>query len=199
MDRVSMRNVIITVVLMIGLTYVGYIYLLSPKAKEVKKLKREIARVDKEITKAKKAQRRAETLKREVAKMEQKLEELKAILPTAEEMPILIREVSKQGYYNRITFDLFKPGKEKIIPEQRYAALDINLEFKTSYPQLVSLMRGISQLERLIKPTSLSIKTKQFSSENPLLDVKCTLETYRYVAGSEKGGTHGGKSKKRRK
>lgn len=195
MDRVFVRNLIITLVLMIGLTYVGHIYILSPKTSEVKRLRKSIVEVSKKIAKAKESMKKAEALEREVAKLEQRLEKLKSILPTAEEMPGLIRQVSKQGYYNRINFDLFKPGKEKVIAEQHYAVLDIDLEFKTSYPQLISLVRGISGLERLIKPTSLSVKTKQIAGVNPQLDVKCTLETYRYIPEAKEVKKRGGKGK----
>ncbi len=198
MDKGLLKKIAVVVVLLAALGYLGNMYLLAPKRQRIAQLEKEIKEVTLKIEKAKKSMRRAKALEREVAELEKKLEVMKAVLPTKEEIPGLIREVSKLGYYNRINYALFQPGKEKVMAEKNYAVMPIRLEFEASYPQLVSLLSGVAKMERLVKPVSLAVayasRNKKVVTENPQLKVKCVLETYRYVRVEK--GKKGGKRKK---
>ena len=203
MDKDLLKKVLVLVVLLAVLGYVGNMYLLAPKRERIAHLDKEIKDVTLKIEKAKRSMRRAKALEREVAELEKKLEVMKAVLPTKEEIPGLIREISKLGYYNRINYALFQPGQEKIIAEKNYAVMPIRLEFQASYPQLVSLLNGVARMERLVKPVSLMVayasKNRKVVLENPQLKVKCILETYRYVPVKKgKKGGKGGKKKGKR-
>ena len=201
MDKGLLKKLAAVLVLLVALGYGGNMYLLAPRRERIARLDRELKEVSLKIAKAKKAMKKAQELQKEIAALEKKLEVMKAVLPTKEEIPGLIREVSRLGYYNRINYALFKPGREDIVAEKGYAVLPINLEFEASYPQLVSLLNGVAKMERLVKPVFLSVayasKGKKVVPENPLLKVKCVLETYRYVP-VEKGKKGGKKRRKRR-
>lgn len=198
MDKDLMKKVAITVILLVGLGYVGNIYILEPKRQRIKNLDKQIASVIRNIDKCRKAMRREATLKREVADLEKRFEKIKSVLPTEEEIPGLIRQISKLGYYNRVKYTLFKPGKEKLMADKGYAAFDINLEFLASYPQLVSIVRGISSMERVVKPVAMKVVYAQRSKvlENPPLKVKCTLETYKYLPPTNGKDKHEKKRKR---
>ncbi len=195
MDRDLLKKVMVAVIFLVGLGYVGNVYLLGPKKRRLSALDKGIVSVSRKIEKCNEALKREDALKREVAELEKKFEEIKSVLPTEEEIPGLIRQVSKLGYYNRVSYTLFKPGKEKVISDKGYAALGINLEFQASYPQLVSIIRGISAMERVVKPVAMKVVCVQKRGvlENPSLKVKCTLETYRYVPSTQGKDKHGRK------
>ncbi len=198
MDRDLVKKVAITVILLVGLGYAGNVYLLGPKRRRLKTLDKEIVSATRKLEKCKEALEREEALKREVAELEKRFEEIKTVLPTEEEIPGLIRQVSKLGYYNRVSYTLFKPGKEKVVADKRYAALSISLEFQASYPQLVSIVSGISGMERVVKPVAMEVvyAQRRGALENPSLKVKCTLETYRYVPSTQGKDKHGKKRKR---
>jgi len=198
MDRDLVKKVAITVILLVGLGYVGSVYLLGPKRQRLKNLDKEIVSVTSKIDKCKEALKREAALKREVAELAKRFEEIKSVLPTEEEIPGLIRQISKLGYYNRVSYTLFKPGKEKVVADEGYAAIGISLEFQASYPQLVSIVRGISGMERVVKPVAMKVvyARKKGVLENPSLKVKCTLKTYRYVPSTQGKDKHGKKRKR---
>ncbi len=192
MDKELFKKVVIAILVMVCFGYVGNIYLLGSKRRRVKSLEEEIVSVVREIEKCRKAQKREEALKQEVADLERRFEVIKAVLPKEDEIPGLIRQVSKLAYYNRVDYTLFKRGKEKVT-NKGYATLDIAIEFRGSYPQLVSIVRGVSGMKRLVKPVVMKVAYAQKKAvlENPLLKVKCMLETYRYVPVSKREGKHG--------
>ena len=196
MDKDLLKKVLITIVLLVALGYAGNMYVLKPKKEHIVRLDREIKSVTLRIEKGRRALRREKALSREIAELEAKLETMRAVLPTKEEIPGLIREVSRLGYYNRINYALFQPGKEVVKADQGYAILAIKLEFKAFYPQLVSLLSGISKMERLVKPVTLEVgyvsRGRKVIPENPRLMVKCTLETYRYMPLQKRKGKEGG-------
>jgi len=198
MDRDLVKKVAIAVILLVGLGYVGSEYLLGPQRRRLKNLDKDIASVTRNIEKSKKALKREAALNREVAELAKRFEEIKSVLPTEEEIPGLIRQVSKLGYYNRVRYTLFKPGKQKVVADKGYAALDINLEFQASYPQLVSIVRGISGMERVVKPVAMKVVYAKRSGvlENTPLKVKCTLETYKYLPSTQGKDKHGEKRKR---
>ncbi len=197
MDKNLIKKVAVVLVVIVALGYLGNMYILKPKRDRIAALDKEIKAATLKIEKAREALKKAKALAREIAELEKKLDVMKAVLPTKEEIPGLIREVSKLGYYNRINYALFKPGREVVKADQGYAVLSINLEFKAFYPQLVSLLNGVSKMERLVKPVSLNVtyasKNRKAVPKNPQLKVKCTLETYRYIPLKEGKGKKGGK------
>ncbi len=197
MDKSLLKKVLASVLLLVALGYVGNLYVLKPKKEQITRLDREIKNVTLKIEKGKKALRREKALTKEIAALEAKLETMKSVLPTKEEIPGLIREISRLGYYNRINYALFQPGREVVKADQGYAILAIRLEFKAFYPQLISLLSGISKMERLVKPVTLKVlyasKGRKVVLENPHLMVKCVLETYRYVPLQKVKEKKGGK------
>jgi len=198
MDRDFVKKVAVTVILLMGLWCVGYLYLLGPQRQRLKNLDKEIASVIMNIEKSKKAQKREAALRKEVMELEERLEKIKSVLPTEDEIPGLIRQISKLGYYNRVVYTLFKPGKQKIVADKGYAAFDINLEFQASYPQLVSIVRGIASMERVVKPVAMKVvyaKNRKVQNNTPL-KVSCTLETYRYLSSTQGKGKHEEKNKR---
>ena len=175
----GVKKIVAALVLAAAIVYLGNTYLLEPKRATIKKVKTEREKLEKEIARLKAAQRRVAVIEKEIEQLQAQLDQLKGILPSQKEIPQLLRQVPKLGYYNGIVFNMFKPGKQSV--GEIYGTLPVSINFSCTYPQLVSLIRGITSLERLIKPTSLNITSRSTLSINPRLSVSCTLETYWYT------------------
>ncbi len=175
----AVKKILAALVLAAAVVYLGNTYLLEPKRQTIKKVKTEREKMEKEIARLKAAQKRVAVIEKEIAQLQLQLDQLKGILPSRKEIPQLLRQVPKLGYYNGIVFNIFKPGRQTV--GEIYGTLPVSLSFSCTYPQLVSLMRGITSLERLIKPTSLKVTSKSTMGINPRLAVSCTLATYWYT------------------
>jgi len=174
-----LKKILAALVLAAAIVYLGNTYLLEPKREVIKKVVAEREQLDKDIARLRAAQKRVAVIEKEIGQLQSQLDQLKGILPSQKEIPQLLRQVPKLGYYNGIVFNIFRPGR--VTGGKIYATLPVSLTFSCSYPQLVSLMRGITSLERLIKPTSLKVTSKSTLAVNPLLSVSCTLATYWYT------------------
>ncbi len=175
----ALKKILAAVVLAAAIVYLGNTYLLEPKRKEIRKVTAEREKIEKEIARLKVAQKKMMAIEKEIAKLQMQLDQLKGILPSQKEIPQLLRQVPRLGYYNGIVFNIFRPGKQTV--GKIYGTLPVSISFSCTYPQLVSLIRGITSLERLIKPVSLKITSRSTMGVNPPLSVSCTLATYWYT------------------
>ncbi len=175
----ALKRILVGLLLGVAIVYLGNTYLLEPKRVAIRKVITEREKIDKEIARLKAAQKRVAEIEKEIAQLQIQLDRLKGILPSRKDIPKLLRQVPKLGAENEIVFDIFKPAGERA--GSIYGALSMSLNFTCTYEQLVSLMKGITSLERLIKPTHITIKSKSAMSLDPELAVSCTLETYWYT------------------
>jgi Tfp pilus assembly protein PilO len=183
-----LKKVGLVLVILVSLSYVGYKYVLIPKKERIRALDKSISKVTLEIEKTKKFIKKVELLEREVEQLDRKFEVMKSVLPTKEELPGLIRKISQLGYHNRINYTLFKPGKETVVKDKGYAKFVVDLEFRASYANIKSLIRGFSSMNRLIKPVTMRVSyARKGLQRSPTLGVKCTLETYRYLSSLSRG------------
>ena len=175
----TLKKILAALVLVVAVVYLGNTYLLEPKRETIKKVRAEREKLDKDIARLRAAQKRVAMIEKDISQLQVQLDQLKGILPSRKEIPQLLRQVPKIGYYNGITFNIFRPGRVSV--GKIYGTLPVSLTFSCTYPQLVSLMRGVTSLERLIKPIQLNIRSKSTMGINPMLSVSCTLATYWYT------------------
>ncbi len=175
----ALKKILAALVLAAAVVYLGNTYLLGPKRETIRKVVAEREKLDKEIARLRAAQKRVAVIEKEIGQLQAQLDQLKGILPSRKEIPQLLRQVPRLGYYNGIVFNIFRPGRVSV--GKIYGTLPVSITFTCTYPQLASLITGITSLERLIKPISLKVTSKSTMAVNPLLSVSCTLATYWYT------------------
>lgn len=124
-----------------------------------------------------------EPLKQQLVQMELILQQMLRQLPSKNEMPDLIVDVSQQALQSGITNELFQPGPET--PREFYAEKPITIRMVGNYHQFGAFMSGVASLPRVVIMTMHDISLKPRGTNNELLEMAGTIKTYRYLDPDE--------------
>lgn len=124
-----------------------------------------------------------EPLKQQLAQMEVILVQMLRQLPSKNEMPDLIVDVSQQALSSGIQNELFQPGPEE--PKEFYVEKPIAIRMVGNYHQFGEFLSGVATLPRVVIMTmhNISLKPRGLTSEP--LEMAGTIKTYRYLDPNE--------------
>jgi type IV pilus assembly protein PilO len=124
-----------------------------------------------------------EPLKQQLAQMEVMLQQMLRQLPSKNEMPDLIVDVSQTALASGINNELFKPGAETAL--QFYAEKPISLRMAGDYHQFGAFVSGVASLPRVVIMTMHDISLKPRGPGDSTLMLEGTVKTYRYLDEDE--------------
>ncbi len=124
-----------------------------------------------------------EPLKQQLAQMELMLQQMLRQLPSKNEMPDLIVDVSQTALAAGITNELFQPGPESA--KEFYAEKPIALRMIGSYHQFGAFVSGVASLPRVVIMTMNDISLKPRNDKSNMLVLDGTVKTYRYLDDEE--------------
>ena len=131
-----------------------------------------------------------EPLKQQLAQMELMLQQMLRQLPSKNEMPDLIVDVSQTALATGISNELFQPGPETA--KEFYAEKPISLRMVGTYHQFGAFVSGVASLPRVVIMTMHNIVLTPRNPSpgakigpNSILQLAGTVKTYRYLDDSE--------------
>jgi type IV pilus assembly protein PilO len=131
-----------------------------------------------------------EPLKQQLAQMELMLQQMLRQLPSKNEMPDLIVDVSQTALATGISNELFQPGPET--QKEFYAEKPINLRMVGTYHQFGAFVSGVASLPRVVIMTMHNISLTPRAGKPGLLVLEGTIRTYRYLDEEEIANAGGG-------
>lgn len=129
-------------------------------------------------------------LKDQLAQMEVMLQQMLRQLPSKNEMPDLIVDISQTALAAGITNELFQPGTET--RRDFYAEKPIQLRMVGTYHQFGAFVSGVASLPRVVIMTMHDIQLKPRDGGDSTLVLEGTVKTYRYLDADEEQGGGGG-------
>ena len=124
-----------------------------------------------------------EPLEQQLAQMEVMLQQMLRQLPSKNEMPDLIVDISQTALAAGITNELFQPGPEE--PREFFAEKPIQLRMVGTYHQFGAFVSGVASLPRVVIMTMHDISLKPRDEKDPTLVLEGTVKTYRYLDADE--------------
>jgi type IV pilus assembly protein PilO len=124
-----------------------------------------------------------EPLKQQLAQMELMLQQMLRQLPSKNEMPDLIVDVSQTALATGISNELFQPGPETA--KEFYAEKPITLRMVGTYHQFGAFVSGVASLPRVVIMTMHNISLTPRAGKPGLLVLEGTIRTYRYLDDEE--------------
>lgn len=177
----------IVAIVIIGLWW--YLFI-GDKTDELENLERQEADLRAEFETKQGRAANLEPLKQQLAQMEQQLQQMLRQLPSKNEMPDLIVDISQTALATGITNELFQPGPEE--PKEFYAEKPIALRMVGSYHQFGGFVSGVASLPRVVIMTMHDIQLKPRGetkdaviTANSPLELSGTVKTYRYLDEEE--------------
>ncbi|WP_295362823.1 type 4a pilus biogenesis protein PilO [Arenimonas sp.] len=130
-----------------------------------------------------------EPLKQQLAQMEVMLQQMLRQLPSKNEMPDLIVDISQTALAAGITNELFQPGAES--QREFYAEKPIQLRMVGTYHQFGAFVSGVASLPRVVIMTMHDISLEPRSGKDGTLVLSGTVKTYRYLDDEEANAAGG--------
>ena len=127
-----------------------------------------------------------EPLKQQLAQMEVMLQQMLRQLPSKNEMPDLIVDISQTALAAGINNELFQPGAES--QREFYAEKPIQLRMVGSYHQFGAFVSGVASLPRVVIMTMHDISLQPRDGSDGTLVLSGTVKTYRYLDEEEEAG-----------
>ena len=124
-----------------------------------------------------------EPLKQQLAQMELMLQQMLRQLPSKNEMPDLIVDVSQTALATGISNELFQPGPESA--REFYAEKPITLRMVGTYHQFGAFVSGVASLPRVVIMTMHNISLTPRAGKPGSLVLEGTIRTYRYLDDEE--------------
>lgn len=135
-----------------------------------------------------------EPLKQQLAQMEVMLQQMLRQLPSKNEMPDLIVDISQTALAAGINNELFQPGAES--QREFYAEKPIQLRMVGTYHQFGAFVSGVASLPRVVIMTMHDISLEPREDSSDTLVLSGTVKTYRYLdedeEAAEASNTEGG-------
>jgi type IV pilus assembly protein PilO len=160
-----------------------YIFYIKGQREELQKLEREHQALRDTFEEKQGRAANLEPLKQQLAQMELMLQQMLRQLPSKNEMPDLIVDVSQTALASGISNELFKPGAET--RKEFYAEKPISLRMVGSYHQFGAFVSGVASLPRVVIMTMHDIQLKPRGGDNNSLVLEGTVKTYRYLDEEE--------------
>ncbi|KFL35821.1 hypothetical protein N788_07175 [Arenimonas donghaensis DSM 18148 = HO3-R19] len=124
-----------------------------------------------------------EPLKQQLAQMEVMLQQMLRQLPSKNEMPDLIVDISQTALAAGINNELFQPGSES--QREFYAEKPIQLRMVGTYHQFGAFVSGVASLPRVVIMTMHDISLQPREGSSGTLVLSGTVKTYRYLDEDE--------------
>jgi type IV pilus assembly protein PilO len=180
-----------TIVLVAGI-FVALVYM--PKSKEITRLNKEIASLEKKINQAKIKARTLKKFEAEQIEVEAQFREALNLLPNKREIPSLLRGITQLGNDANLEFLLFSPNKEKT--RDFYIEIPVSMEVSGTYHDVATFFDKVGRMKRIVNILDISMAPVKTRSTN--LTTKCNAVTYRFKREVDEK-TKTGKNKKKKK
>jgi type IV pilus assembly protein PilO len=109
--------------------------------------------------------------------MDVRYKQIKIMLPEAEEIPHLLKNVSNLGQQQGLEFLLFKPEKEN--PKEFVAEIPVTLHLKGSYHQFGIFFDRLRRLPRIVNIKQLEMGS--YEEKTAKITAHCQLVTFRVL------------------
>ena len=184
-DQVMVLLVIVAVAL-VGLYYA---YVFSPKSEVLTDLQAHVDSLDvsNQRAKAELAKGNVEELRAEAAKLQANLEVMRQLVPTSNEVPALLEQVSTAA--RRVGLDLATVKPQPVIEGEQFDTYRYQVAVIGDYHALGEFLANVGSLTRIVAPVNLALsnlgsgaavdqRKKAKKNNSSVLDSRFELQTY---------------------
>ena len=151
------KYALVAIIAAIGIMYAYYTYLWEPKDTD---LSASQAHVDSLVVlnqraKSELAQGKTQELKAEAERFANDLEVMRRLVPTGNEVPALLEQVSTAA--RRVGLDIADVTPLPLLQGDQYDAYKYRLSMRGDYHQIGTLLTNIGSLQRIVAPINLTL------------------------------------------
>ncbi|WP_373499384.1 type 4a pilus biogenesis protein PilO [Desulfococcus sp.] len=179
----TQRIVICLVTLALIIAPVIY-FVYIPKHDKISGLRKEYEGLSTELAQFKQKAKELNKYRAEAKAIEADFDNARMALPESEEIPSLLKGISRAGQDAGLVFLQFKPQREKQFGF--YAEIPVSMTFKGSYHEVLDFFYRVSSLSRIVSIRDIEIhatneRKRKGNIDWKELDVSCSSVTYKFV------------------
>lgn len=169
--------VLAAVIVLIG--FVNYLMFVSPKEDELERLKKQVARVDRDLVQNRAIARNLARYRVEVERLKQKLNEALTLLPNEAEIPELLQKLAALVEQSDCDMTTFEPQGEVVAGF--YAKIPVKMAIKGNYHSIAVFFDKVSKLARIVNVTDIKLATPKVQNKKVVLEANFTATTFKFV------------------
>ncbi len=166
------------IILVVIIFAIFFLYL--PANKEIAAKEASLNKLDRDLTAAKQTLANLEKVKQEYEKLENKLSEYIKKLPSEAEVEKVFVGISSIGKEVNVEFLKFAPKDEVPGSGGLYSTVPIEAEISGKFHSVALFLDKVAKMERIVRPVDFSITPVEDKMGNVTLNLKISLETYKY-------------------
>lgn len=178
---IKLGMVIAVLLLLIGM---GYWLIIKGSLEQYDSLKQQEVTIKSEFETKSQQAANIDAYRNQITVMNERFGNMLKQLPTENEMPGLLEDISKTGTASGLAFKLFAPQPE--VKHDFYIELPIKIAVEGNYQQLAVFLSRIAQMGRIVTLHDFVIEgarlEKQKNTSEDLLLMQITAKIYRYRA-----------------
>lgn len=165
-----------------------YFALFAPKRAEIQALKQESSKLAGQIVEKKAIADNLQSVKDAVTQMDKLLSQALEKLPSAEEIPKLLKTISDLGKETGLEPLLFRPGATTPVgPEYFYASIPLDMEQNGNFYSLARFFDKVGRLPRIVTVENITVTTVDNAKAfGPLLKASFKAVTFKYLKPEER-------------
>jgi len=168
-----------------------YFLLFQSQMDTIADLTNKIAEQQRKVATLKAAAAKVKVLEEDLVQSEEELSKLLMLLPDQKEIPGLLENVSRLGAKVGLENILFQPQPETL--QEFYAVIPIRLDLLGTFNDIGVFLDNISKLNRILKVQTITLSRQAGKTASSLLQVACTIVTYRFLEKPEPSKKPGAK------
>lgn len=186
------KYMLLVIIAALALTYGYYDQLWSPRNEELDTTQAHVDSllVMNQRAKSELAQGKTAELKAEADRYAQDLEVMRQLVPTGNEVPALLEQVSTAA--RRVGLDISDVSPQPVLTGDQYDAYKYRLSVRGQYHQIGDLLTNIGSMQRIVSPINLSLSPLPPDPKRPkttILDARFEIQTYVSRTAPTKPGT----------
>ncbi|RME25727.1 MAG: hypothetical protein D6806_07405 [Deltaproteobacteria bacterium] len=174
-----------------GLVVGHYFLIYSGQVKQIKKLDRQIKKLDDERQEKQEIAANLNTFMKMVDFLQQKLAEKNKNLPEDANMDQLLKILNELSVKSDVRIVKFVPQAE--VRRNFYAEIPVVMELEGNYHEVLTFFDAIGMQDRIINISNIKMTDPKLVNGKIVLKVVCQAKTFRMLKESELGGKPAGK------
>ena len=175
------KYMLLVIIASLALAYVYYDQLWSPRNEELDATQAHVDSllVMNQRAKSELAQGKTAELKAEADRYAQDLEVMRQLVPTGNEVPALLEQVSTAA--RRVGLDISDVSPQPVLTGDQYDAYKYRLSVRGAYHQIGDLLTNIGSMQRIVSPINLTLAPLPPDPKRPkttVLDARFEIQTY---------------------
>ncbi|RMH69838.1 MAG: hypothetical protein D6675_11365 [Gemmatimonadetes bacterium] len=174
---------LVMILLILGVAYGGYNYLLSPAKAEVVKKQEELSKLQNDLDQVRAVANRLPMIQQELDKLNEKWEDVSARLPSKKQVARLIVQLTNTAVTRNVTIKEIRPAPVTSGGSAVVETHPFQIKATSTYHDLAEFFADVANFKRIVKVEKISIQPFKSNESDQNIQVDFTVNAFAFKEG----------------